>query len=148
MNQEPKTKLEGKNINLIINLESEDEIKTESECTISKNNENSYSLNCELRQNTNGDLQWSFSFINNEEILLINFYNENSTITINTPYKKYFSRNSSKGLKSGAIIALILPIAFVLAAIIIFVIYLKNKNNPNKSESSRITESIGNLYIK
>ena len=91
MNQEPKSKLEGKNINLMINVESEDEISTESACTIIKNNENSFTLNCELRQIIDGDLRTAISFINEEEILLINFDGgNNSIITINTPYKKYF----------------------------------------------------------
>ena len=144
MNPEPKTKLEGKNINLMINLESEDEIKTESNCTISKNNENYYTLNCELRHNTDGDLKAAISFINDEEILVVNFVNKNSTIRINIPSEKYFNRNHSKSLKTGEIIALILPIVFVLAAIIIFVIYLKKKNNPDKNES----DTIRSLNIK
>ena len=148
MNQKPKSKLEGKNINLMINLESEDEISTESSCTIIKNNENSYTLNCELRQNIDGDLQVAISFINEEEILLINFEGgNNSTITINTPYKKYFLRKSSKGLKSGEIVAIILPIVFVLAAVICLIIYFKNKKNTDNNESSIKTESKANLNL-
>ena len=97
MNQEPKSKLESKNINLMINVESEDEISTESSCTIIKNNENSYTLNCELRQNIDDDLQVAISFINEEEILLINFEGgNNSTIRINTPYKKIFFKKIFK----------------------------------------------------
>ena len=127
MNQEPKSKLEGKNINLMINLESEDEISTESSCTIIKNNENSYTLNCESRKNIDGDLQAAISFINDEEILLINFDGGyNSTTTINTPYRKYFLRKSSKGLKSGEIVAIILPIVFVLAAAIKKILIIMN----------------------
>jgi len=148
MNQEPKSKLEGKNINLMINLESEDEISTESSCTIIKNNENSYTLNCELRQNIDGDLQTAISFINEEEILLINFEGgNNSTITINTPYKKYFLRKSSKDLKSGEIVAIILSIVFVLAAVIGLIIYFKNKKNTDNNESSIKTESKANLNL-
>ena len=137
INQEPKSKLEGKNINLMINLESEDEISTESSCTIIKNNENSYTLNCELKENINGDLQSAISFINDEEILLINFDGGyNSTTTINTPYRKYFLRKSPKGLKSGEIVAIILPIVFVLAAAVIgLIIYFKNKKNTDNNES-------------
>ena len=148
MNQEPKSKLEGKNINLMINLESEDEISTESSCTIIKNNENSYTLNCESRKNIDGDLQAAISFINDEEILLINFDGGyNSTTTINTPYRKYFLRKSSKGLKSGEIVAIILPIVFVLAAAIGLIMYFKNKKNPVKNESSIKTESKANLNL-
>ena len=149
MNQEPKSKLEGKNINLMINLESEDEISTESSCTIIKINENSYTLNCESRKNIDGDIQTAISFINEEEILLINFEGgNNSTITINTPYKKYFLRKSSKGLKSGEIVAIILPIVFVLAAVIGLIMYFKNKKNTDNNESSIKTESKANLNLK
>jgi hypothetical protein len=152
INQEPKSKLEGKNINLMINLESEDEISTESSCTIIKNNENSYTLNCELRKNIDADLQTAISFINDEEILLINFDGgnkggNNSTITINTPYKNYFLRKSSKGLKSGEIVAIILSIVFVLAAVIGLIIYFKNKKNTDNNESSIKTESKANLNL-
>ena len=83
-----------------------------------------------------------------EEILLINFDGGySSTITINTPYKKYFLRKSSKGLKSGEIVAIILPIVFVLAAVICLIMYFKNKKNHVKSESSIKTESKANLNL-
>ena len=146
IDQEKKSKLEGKNINLTINLE-ENEISTESPCTIFKNNETSYSLDCELKENIIVDLDSAISFINEEEILLISFDNGNSTLEINTPHNKYFSKNS-KGLKSGEIFAIILPIAFVLIAIIGLVIYFKNKKNHGKNESSTISESIGSLKMK
>ena len=123
----------------MINLESESEITTDSNCIIIKINENSYTLNCELKDNMNGDLQSAISFINDEEILLVNFDSGNSTITKNNPYKKYFSKTSS--LKSGEIVAIILTIVFVLAAIIGIIIYLKNRKNHDKNESSSKVES-------
>ena len=132
----------------MINLKSEDEISTESSCTIIKNNENSYTLNCQLRQNIDTDLQTAISFINEEEILLINFEGgNNNTITINTPYKKYFLGKSSKGLKSGEIVAIILSIVFVLAAVIGLIIYFKNKKNTDNNESSKENESKANLNL-
>ena len=88
-----------------------------------------------------------------EEILLINFDGgykggNNSTTTINTPYKKYFLRKFSKGLKSGEIAAIIiLPIVFVLAAVIGLIIYFKNKKNTDNNESSIKTESKANLNL-
>ena len=122
----------------MINLESESVITTESNCIIIKINESSYALNCELRDNINGDLQSGISFINDGEILVVNVDSGNSTITINNPYKKYFSKTTS--LKSGEIVAIILSIVFVLASIIGIIIYLKNKKNHDKNESSS-TES-------
>ena len=138
--QEPKSKLENKNIDLMINLESESEITTESSCTIIKI-ASTYTLKCELKENINGDLQSAISFINDEEILLVNFDVRNSTITKNNPYKKYFSKTSPNGLKSGEIVAIILPIVFALAVIIGVIIYLKNKKNHDENDSSSKVES-------
>ena len=73
IDQEPKSKLEYKNINLMINLKSEIKISTESNCIIIKIKESSYTLNCELKEDINGDLQSAISFINDKEILLVYF---------------------------------------------------------------------------
>ena len=143
--QEPKSKLEDNNINLMINLESESKIITESGCNINKINKGSYALNCELKENINGDLQNAISFINDDEILLINFGNGNSTIIKNNYYKKYISKTSS--LKAGAIVGLILSIIFVLAALIGTIIYLRNKKLDDKNKSYSQPESIGNLKL-
>ena len=126
----------------MINLDSESEITTKSNCTIVKINESSYSLICELKDNIKVDLQSAVSFINDEEILLVNFDSGNSTITTNNPLEEYFSKkSSSNGLKSGEIIAIILSIVFVLAAIISIIIYLKHKNNHDKNELTSRNES-------
>ena len=130
----------------MVNLESESEIAKESNCTIIKIKENSYTLNCKLNDNVKADLQSAISFINDEEILLVNFDNGNSTITKNNPYEKYFFSKTSP-LKSGGIVAIILPIIFVLAAIIGIIIYLKNKKKHDKNESSSKTESTSNKII-
>ena len=123
----------------MINLESESKITIESNCIIIKIKESSYTLNCKLKDNIKGDLQSAISFINDEEILLIYFDSENSNITTINPYKKYFSQTSS--LKLDEIVAIILPIIFVLAAVIGIIIYLKYKKNYDKNESSSRTES-------
>ena len=145
IDQVPKSKLENKNINLTINLESENKIIIESNCIIIKINQSTYTLNCKLKDNINLDLQSAISFINDEEILLVIFNNGNSTIRKNNPYKKTFSKNSS--LKSGEIVAIILPIMFALAAILGIIIYLKNKKNHDKNELSSRNESISNKII-
>ena len=107
----------------MINLESESKITTESNCIIIKIKESFYTLNCEFKDNIKGDLQSAISFINDEEILLIYFDSENSNITTINPYKKYFSKTSS--LKLDEIVAIILPIIFVLVAIFGIIIYFK-----------------------
>ena len=145
IDQEPKSKLENKNINLKINIESENKISTESNCSIIKINESSYTLNCELKDDIKGDLQSAISFINDEEILLIYFDSGNSTITKNNPYKRYFSKTSST--KSGEIVAITLPIVFVLGVTIGIINYLKNKKNLDKNEFSSRAESTSSKII-
>ena len=129
----------------MINLESESKITIESNCIIIKNNVTYYTLNCELKDNINGDLQSAISFINDKEILLIYFDSRNSTITKNNPYKRYFSKTSST--KSGEIVAIILPTVFVLAVIIGIIIYFKNKKNHDKNEFSSRAESTSSKII-
>ena len=132
----------------MINLELESKITTESDCIIDKINESSYSLNCELKDNINGDLQSAISFINDEEILLVNFDSGYSIITTNNPYENYFSKKtSSNDLNSGKIVAIILPIVFVLIAIIGIIIYLKNKKNNDKNELSSRKESASSKIV-
>ena len=128
----------------MINLDSESEISTKSNCNIVKINESYYSLICELKDNIKADLQSAISFINDEEILLVNFRNGNSTLTTNNPYRKYFSENSS--LKPGIIVAIVLPIVFVLVVIICCIfICLKNKKNKDKNEASSKNESTNTI---
>ena len=63
--------------------------------------------------------------------------------------KNFFQKkNSSNGLNSGKIVAIILPIVFVLAVIVGIIIYLKNKKNPDKNELSSRTESTSSKIIK
>ena len=145
MNQTPKSNLENKNINLMINLESESKIKTESSCTIIKSTENNYTLNCKYNENIKGDLQSAISFISDDEILLVNFDggNNNTIVTKNPTAIKYVSKKSN-GLKAGAIVAIVLALVFALAAVIGIALCMKNGNifNRNKTEGS---ESIAQI---
>ena len=166
IDQEPISKLENKNINLMINLDSETEITIESNCTTIKINESFYSLICEIKDDINLDLKSGFSSINDEEILIVNFDRRNSSITTNNTYEEheeneepeepekheehqqYFpKKKSSNGLNAGKIVAIILPIVLVLGAIIGIIIYLKNKKNHDKNESSSKTETTSNKII-
>ena len=145
MNQKPKSNLENKNINLMINLESESKIKTESSCTIIKSTENNYTLNCKYNENIKGDLQSAISFISDDEILLVNFDggNNNTIIAKNPTARKYISKKSN-GLKAGAIVAIVLALVFALAAVIGIALCMKNGSifNRNKTEGS---ESIAQI---
>ena len=139
--QKPKSNLENKKINLMFNLYSESQIEAESICTIIKINENNYTLNCELNRNINVDLQSAISFINDEEILLVNFDNGYNSIITNNPSRRYISKNSN-GLKPGAIIAIILPLVFALITTIGVAIYMKKEKITNENKTEIGTESI------
>ena len=141
MIQKPKSNLENKKINLMINHYSDNKIETESICTVIKNDENNYTLNCKSNRNINGDLQSSISFINDEEILLVNFDNGYNNIIINNPSRRYISKNSN-GLKPGAIIAIILPLVFALITAIGVAIYMKKENITNENKTEIGTETI------
>ena len=143
MNPKPISNLENKNIDLMINLESESKIKTESRCTIIKINESNYTLNCKYNENIKGDLQGAISFIDEDEILLVNFDggNNNTIITKNPTTRKYISKKSN-GLKPGAIVAIVLALAFALAAVIGVAICMKNKNISNVNKTEKGSESI------
>ena len=125
----------------MINHYSDNKIETESICTVIKNDENNYTLNCKSNRNINGDLQSSISFINDEEILLVNFDNGYNNIIINNPSRRYISKNSN-GLKPGAIIAIILPLVFALITAIGVAIYMKKENITNENKTEIGTETI------
>ena len=130
--EDPQPKLENKNITLMINLENEIDEKTEVEvqCNISNITRNNYILYCKSNETFLGELQNAISFIDNNDLLLLNFANINDSIIdieANTNSRRFFIKNGSK-LGAGAIVGIIIPIIAVIALIIFLVFYLRNKN--------------------
>ena len=66
----------------MINLENEIDEKTEVEvqCNISNITRNNYILNCKANETFQGEIQSAVSFIDNDDILLLNFANINDSI--------------------------------------------------------------------
>ena len=71
-----KPKFITKNLNIKINLYSDETPETEVQCFFRKLLMSNYSLHCEEKGNFDGYLQSAVSYVNNKDILLINFDNE------------------------------------------------------------------------
>ena len=130
--EDPQPKLENKNITLLINLENENDEKTEVEvqCNISNITRSNYILYCKSNEIFTGELQNAISFIDNNDLLLLNFGNINDSIIdieANTNSRRFFIKNGNK-LGAGAIVGIIIPIIAVIALIIFLVFHLRNKN--------------------
>ena len=87
------------------------------------------------------DLQSALSFMDSNNLLLINFGDVSESI-INTEEenKRLFFRKQSGGLKPGAIAAIVIILIVVLVAIISLVLYIRKQNlkSKNNSEDSTI----------
>ena len=66
--------IKNDNLSLMINLQSEDETQTEVDCIINNTLENNYELNCKSKQALDMDLQSALTFMDSNNILLINMF--------------------------------------------------------------------------
>ena len=101
-----------------------------------------YELNCKSAQALDMDLQSALSFMDSNNILLINFGDVSESI-INTEVenKRLFFRKQSGGLKPGVIAAIVISLIVVLIVIISLVLYIRKQNlkSKNNSEDSTIS---------
>jgi hypothetical protein len=141
---DPQPKVENKSLVLMLNLLSDEKIKTDADCDLNNNTENNYyNLNCTGREEFDGNLQASMSFIDNRDILLINFQDINQSYinVIDTKESnKLFYKKKSGGI-NGGIIAAIVIISIVIVAAVIATFCLmkkKQKNVKDLSENSTI----------
>ena len=100
-----------------------------------------YELNCKSAKALDMDLQSALSFMDSNNVLLINFGDVSESI-INTEVenKRLFFRKQSGGLKPGVIAAIVISLIVVLVAIISLVLYIRKQNlkSKNNSEDSTI----------
>jgi len=130
----PKPKLDNKNLTLIVNLVLETKIVEEVNCSIMNILKNNYSLDCKANETILCDLQSAISYVDDGDILLINFAtNVESIISTekdigakNANKRFYYSKKLSS-IKPGVIAAVIIIFIFVLAAIITMIYYNKKK---------------------
>ena len=82
-------KLENKDISLMINLQSEQNLEAELGCVIDKIGLKNYLLNCKSNKSAELNLQSAVSFIDNNDILIINFNKGANTIVELNDTKSY-----------------------------------------------------------
>ena len=142
---DPQPKVENKSLVLMLNLLSDEKIKTDADCDLNDNTENNYyNLNCTGREEFDGNLQASMSFIDNRDILLINFQDSTQSIinineTDTKESNKLFFKKKSGGISGGAIAAIVIVFIVVLAAVIATIYFTKNKQKNVKDSSENST---------
>lgn len=144
---DPQTNLNKKNLTLIINTENEEKPEAQVQCNLSNISRINYILNCKANETFKGQLQNALSFIDDNNILLLNFPNKNESIINiekNQNNRRYFLNNNSKGLGAGTIVGITIPIV-VLIALIIFLIFCLSKRNKKLNDNSE--SSINKLKI-
>ena len=142
----PQPNITNDNLILLINGDSDSDSKTQIElnCNIIDIIENNYTLNCKLTNGIKGDLQSAISFIDNNDILLVNFDKiEDSKFQPETDSNSYshsghFSRKNKSGLNAGAIVGIILACAIAVIGTIATMIYMK-KSNPSEQKIGEST---------
>ena len=133
---EPQPKVENKSLILMLNLLSDEKIKTDADCDLNNNTKNNYyNLNCTGREEFDGNLQSSVSFIDDGNILLINFQastQSNINVTDTKPSNRKFFNRNSRGINGGTIAAIIIVSVVVLAAVIATIYFIRNKQTNSK----------------
>ena len=130
---------------LIMNSRRENEIEEEANCKITEISGINYTLSCQTEGNVDCDLQSAVSYINNNDILLINFYYNTNSLLITEAeeniYTEYFRTNS--GISNTSLFLIIFFSLFF--SIIIFIAFLfiirKKFNQKNKSKENNEANS-------
>ena len=152
----PQPRFDNKSIVVMINLDSEDKLKTEINCLVNNVSENNYTtLDCKAKETIKGTLQSAMSFIDNEDIFLINLQeankliiemNNNETIGPKSIGSSIRLIRKSNGL-SGGVIAVIVIIPIIVIAVIIFMAYYLNRKNKEQITQIGDESSIKRIYI-
>ena len=113
----------------MINLDSENNLQTEINCSFTDIKLKNYSLNCRINENTEGDFQNAISFIG-DDILITYFDSFNESVIEGVEIKngiKYNTNKKNKGF-TGAIVAIVVVCTVSIGAIISILIILKKKS--------------------
>ena len=132
---DPQPKIDNKTVLLMINLENND--TTNIQCNISNITRNNYILHCKSNKSFKGEIQSAVSFIDNNDILLLNFADiKESNINIEETQnnRKFFIKDGNK-LGAGAIVGIIIPIIGVIALIAFIIFHLRKKNEKDVNDT-------------
>ena len=119
-------------------------MKIEVQCNISNITRNNYILYCKSNEIFIGELQNAISFIDNNDLLLLNFADINGSVIdveADAYNRRFFIKNGNK-LGAGAIVGIIIPIIAVIALIIFLVFHLRNKNKIVAYDSESTVKAI------
>jgi len=133
---DPQPKLDNKNLLLMINLENNDTI--DIQCNISNITRNNYILHCKSNESFKGEIQSAVSFIDNNDILLLNFADikeSNIDIEATQNNRKFFIKKENK-LGAGAIVGIIISILVVIALIAFIIFHLRKKNEKDVNDTN------------
>jgi len=145
-----KPKLSNKSLTLHVNLESETKLEEDIDCIVTNILGDNYSLYCKANETILGDLQSAVSFVDDSDILLVNFDKKAQSIidiekeneankTTQRFYTRFYYSKKTGALKSGVIIAIVIIFIVIIAIIIAIIYYIKKKPKiPNNSIESTI----------
>ena len=132
----------------IQNNKNEEEITKEADCTVTKINNDKYTLDCTAKDKNSYNLQSAMSIIDNKDILLVNINSSgsNGDGTVLNPYTeddeqniKYHSKKSG-GIGAGAFVGIVLACVVALAAVITAILCLKKSPNDTINNNSDIVK--------
>ena len=141
--EDPKPAFEKNDLLLKINVQKlEDIIEADINCNIAKINDSHYTLSCQGEKDILYNLQSAVSFLDNNDLLLVNF-DENTTSEIIFNFSSLFYRSNfkknSNGISTGVIVAIVLCSIVVLAGLITSFILLKR--GKDKARQNNIKDS-------
>ena len=143
MIEDPKPTFEKIDLLLKINVKKlEDIIEADINCSITEIKNSNYTLSCQGEKDTLYNLQSAVSFLDNNDLLLVNF-DENTTSEIifhPSSFNYGFNlKNSSNGIGTGSIVAIVLCSIVALASIITVILLMKKHNG--KTEQHKYIDS-------
>ena len=132
----PKPAFEKIDLMLKINIKNLEDIKeVDINCTIAKIKDSNYTLSCQGEKDILYNLQSAVSFIDNNDLLLVNF-DENTTSEIIFHHYRLNLKRSSNRISTGAIIAIVLCSIVVLAGIITSFILIKRYQSKTEQQNN------------
>ena len=138
MIEDEKPAFENIDLLLKINVQNLEDIKeADINCIIAKIKDSNYTLNCQGEEDILYNLQSAVSFINDSDLLLVNF-DENTTSEIifytSSSNHRFFLKSKSNNLSAGAIVAIALGIIVAAGCVIAFIILSKKIKGKTEEE--------------
>ena len=144
--KDPQPNFRTNNLVLNITLNSSGTIsETVANCVIDKVNNKNYTLNCQQNEDINSEnLKAALSKVD-DDILFVNFVQQNQEEDGETQSPSKYVRKSSSGLSGGAIAAIIIVPIVALAIIAGVIVYFVKRKSQPKTQNSESEANIANI---